>query len=60
MIMHVGTRALDALAWMISAVALCAGLLCLSAVGLFSSAWLLEGRSYRSLVWALSNWTWVT
>jgi hypothetical protein len=52
-------KLLDGLAWLIAAVALCAGLLCASAVGLFGSAWLFQGRSFRSLVWTLSDQTWL-
>ena len=52
-------KAMDALAWLIASVGLCAGLLCASAVGLFSSAWLFSGRSFRSLVWALTDPTWL-
>jgi hypothetical protein len=48
-------KALDGLAWLIGGVALRAGLLCASAVGLFGSAWLYQGRSFRSLVRMLTD-----
>ena len=52
-------KALDGLAWLIASVGLCAGLLCVSAVSLFSAAWLFSGRSFRSLVWALTDPNWL-
>ncbi len=52
-------KALDGFAWLIACVGLCAGLLCVSAVSLFGSAWLYNGRSFRSLVWALTDPNWL-
>ncbi len=52
-------KALDGLAWLIASVGLCAGLLCVSAVSLFGSAWLFSDRSLRSLVWALTDPIWL-
>ena len=55
MVSGASSKILDGLAGVMAAIALCVGLLCAPSIGLFCFAWLFQGRSFRSLVWALTD-----